>query len=192
MGEFSRAYKNKTHIHVVDASVPGGYAADDRFEIAHGFLDIAGNPAKPDWVWVQPKTSDPYLVQTLNTTGTVSGGTFTLDYDGQVTSAIAYDASNATIKTALAALSNLVADDITMSNGPLPSSDVTITFTQANIPHPVLLICDDASITGGGTLVIDDPVALTHNDITLIEDWDATNVYLRSNETTGEFYLFCV
>ena len=42
----------------------------------------------------------------------ISGGTFTLTYSGQTTSAIAYNASAATVKSALEGLSNVDADEI--------------------------------------------------------------------------------
>ncbi len=48
-------------------------------------------------------------------TGAGSSGTFTLTYDGQTTTAIAYNASAATIKTALEVLSTVAVDDITVT-----------------------------------------------------------------------------
>lgn len=46
-----------------------------------------------------------------------TGGTFTLNFDGQVTGAIPHDASAATVKTALETLSNIAVDDIIVTGG---------------------------------------------------------------------------
>ncbi len=48
-------------------------------------------------------------------TGAGTSGTFTLTYDGQTTTAIAYNASAATIKTALEVLSTVTVDDIAVT-----------------------------------------------------------------------------
>lgn len=97
-------------------------------------------------------------VQTITKTGTVSGGTATIEVvypDGtsETTAAIAYDATAATIKTALAALNGLTADDLTVTGGPFSTNPVIITFggQWANTPMG-LCIVDDDSITGGGSL----------------------------------------
>lgn len=60
-------------------------------------------------------------VQKIAIQGTASGGTFTLTYAGQTTSAIAYNASAATVDAALAALSNIGSGDVSVtgqSGGP--------------------------------------------------------------------------
>jgi hypothetical protein len=46
------------------------------------------------------------------------GGTFTLTYDGQTTSALAYNASAATVETALEALSTIEVGEATVAGGP--------------------------------------------------------------------------
>jgi hypothetical protein len=97
-------------------------------------------------------------VQTITKTGTVSGGTATIEVvypDGtsETTAAIADDASAADIKAAFAALSGLTADDLTVTGGPFSTDPVVITFggQWANTPMG-LAIVDDGSITGGGSL----------------------------------------
>lgn len=60
-------------------------------------------------------------VQKVAIQGTATGGTFTLTYAGQTTSAIAYNASAATVDAALEALSNIGAGDVSVtgpSGGP--------------------------------------------------------------------------
>jgi len=97
-------------------------------------------------------------VQTITKTGTVSGGTATIeviyaDASSETTAAIAFDADAAAIKAALAALDNLDAADLTVTGGPFSTNPVIITFggTYANTPMTLIEI-DDALITGGGTL----------------------------------------
>lgn len=99
-------------------------------------------------------------VQTLTITGTPTGGDFTITYAGQTTSAIAYNASAATVDTALEALSNIGAGDVTCTGGPLPGTAVVITFTGALAETNVaLMTADGAGLTGGTTP--DATIALT-------------------------------
>lgn len=93
-------------------------------------------------------------VQQFQLYGTPSGGTFTLSYDGQTTSAIAYDASTATIDAALEALSNIGAGDVTVGGGPLPGSAITVTFggAMANTALNEMTI-NGGSLTGGSISV---------------------------------------
>lgn len=97
-------------------------------------------------------------VQTITKTGTVSGGTFTIeviypDGSSETTAPIAYDDDAAAIKAALAALDNLDAADLTVTGGPASTDPIVITFggTYANTPMTLIEV-DDALITGGGTL----------------------------------------
>lgn len=70
-------------------------------------------------------------VQTLSSVGTSpTTGTYTLTYDGQTTGNIAANASNADIQTALELLSNVNANDITVS-GSLNAGDVKFTFASS-------------------------------------------------------------
>lgn len=98
----------------------------------------------------QPSANE---VQSLTAQGTVSGGTFTLTYDGQTTTAIAWNASAATIKAALDALSNLAPADTSLTGGALPGTPVVVTFqgalAGANVSQ---LAVDNALITGGGSI----------------------------------------
>ena len=87
-------------------------------------------------------------VQTLTLSAT--GGTFTLTYSGQTTSALAYNASAATVETALEALSNLIPAEVAVSGS--AGGPYTITFATMNA---ALLTASAASLTGGsGTAVI--------------------------------------
>lgn len=88
-------------------------------------------------------------VQTITASGTVSGGTYTITFMGETTTALAYNASNATILAALLVLPNLATGDVTLGGGALPGTPVTITFggqyASANVP---LISIDGALLTG--------------------------------------------
>jgi len=90
---------------------------------------------------------------TLTYGGTVSGGTFdltvTIGGDAQTVTGIAYNASNADIKDALEGLSNVGAGDVTVTG----TTTKTVTFTGSSRFDVVVLACEDAAITGGGTIV---------------------------------------
>lgn len=57
-----------------------------------------------------------------------TGGTFTITFKGQTTGNIAYNASAATVQTALLALTNLDTGDVTGSGGALGTAPVALTF----------------------------------------------------------------
>lgn len=84
--------------------------------------------------------------QTVTITGTPTGGSFTLTYDGQTTAAIAYNATAAAVQSALVALSNIEAGNVTVSGGPGPGTPFTVTFAGG---HNVSAMTATASLTGG-------------------------------------------
>ena len=57
-------------------------------------------------------------VQTVTRTGDPTGGTFTLTFDGQTTSSIAYDSSAATVDSALEALSSIGSGNVVVTGLP--------------------------------------------------------------------------
>ena len=93
--------------------------------------------------------------QTITITGTPTGGDFTLeivyaDGSSETTAAIAYDATAADVKAALAALDNLAATDMTATGGALPGTPVVIEFIGAYANTVMnLLIANAAGLTGG-------------------------------------------
>lgn len=66
--------------------------------------------------------------QTVTITGTPTGGTFTLEYDGETTAAIAYNATAAAVKAALDALPNIIVGDVVVTGGPGPGTPYVVTF----------------------------------------------------------------
>jgi hypothetical protein len=89
-------------------------------------------------------------VQTVTITGTPTGGTFTLTFRGQTTSAIAYNATSSTVVTALEALSTIGAGNVTATGGAFPGTAVVVTFTGTlagqNVP---LMTASGTGLTGG-------------------------------------------
>lgn len=88
-------------------------------------------------------------VQTITITGTPTGGTFRLIYDGEITAAIAYNAAAAAVQSALEALVSIGTGGVTCGGGALPGSAVTVTFTGklGGLHHPLLVAVN--SLTGG-------------------------------------------
>ncbi|MGH9936577.1 MAG: hypothetical protein ACREAM_10050, partial [Blastocatellia bacterium] len=90
--------------------------------------------------------------QAIAASGTVSGGTYTITYSGQTTSAIAYNATAATIQAALEALSNLAPGDVLVTGGPLPTAQIQIRFAGTLAGTNVAEITiNSGSLTGGGS-----------------------------------------
>lgn len=80
---------------------------------------------------------------TVGSTGTVSGGTYTLSVDGENTAPIAYDATNAVIRDAINDLDGVSGANVT------GTTTKTITFQKT-----VLVTADSTAITGGGSKTV--------------------------------------
>lgn len=89
-------------------------------------------------------------VQSATITGTPTGGTFTLTFDGQTTSAIDYDATASEVQAALVALPNVNTGDITVSG----TGPYTFTFGGAYANRDVPQITATGSFTGGSSPAI--------------------------------------
>lgn len=92
--------------------------------------------------------------QTITVTGTPTGGTFTLTYNGATTAAIAYNAAAAAVVTALEALPNIGPGNVTGAGGALPGTPVVITFTQQLGKMNVNQMTAAHAFTGGTTPAI--------------------------------------
>lgn len=88
-------------------------------------------------------------VQRVTITGTPTGGSFTLSYDGETTAAIAYNAAASAVQSALEGLSNIDVGDVTVSGGPLPAAFVTVTFGGDLANRNVSQMTATGSFTGG-------------------------------------------
>jgi hypothetical protein len=88
-------------------------------------------------------------VQSVSITGTPTGGTFTLSFDGATTAGIAYNANAAAVQTALENLPNIAVGDVTVTGGPGPGTAWTVTFNnRTNVPQ---MTASGASLTGGSS-----------------------------------------
>lgn len=88
--------------------------------------------------------------QVLTRVHTASGGTFKITFDGQQTSNIAWNASAATVESALEALSNLAPADVSVSGSAGGPWTVDFAGAYAGVDVPLMTI-DAASLTGGDT-----------------------------------------
>lgn len=122
---------------ITPASVGGTLAAKDR-------VIVTTDPPK-----VTKYTAE---VQTINL-GAATAGTITITFDGQTTGSIAFNATAATVQTALEALSNLDPGDIFVTGGPLPGT-ITLTFAGkylgVNVPQVTVT---PTGLTGGTVTV---------------------------------------
>lgn len=89
-------------------------------------------------------------VQTLNETGSPTGGTFTLSIYGDVTTPLGYQATAAQVQAALIALPN-IGNNVTCAGGPLPTA-ITVTFNNYLAGQlQQLIIANSSGLTGGTT-----------------------------------------
>ncbi|WP_169542094.1 ThuA domain-containing protein [Solirubrobacter soli] len=87
--------------------------------------------------------------QTVRVTG-ATGGTFTLTYDGQTTAPLAYNSTAAQVDAALEALSNIEADEIQTSGGPVQTANVNVFFRRGKQQaDQAQITADGAALTGG-------------------------------------------
>jgi hypothetical protein len=105
--------------------------------------------------------------QSVSLGGSPTAGTFTLTYSGQTTTAIAYNATAATVDAALEALSNIGSGDVTCTNGPLPGINVDVEFTASLSSKNVAEMTGDAdgmkgliTTTTAGTQAVNQIVSL--------------------------------
>jgi len=120
-----------------------------------------------------PNTSATSELQTALLSGSPDGGTFTLTYRGETTSAISYNASAEEIETALEALSTVNSGDIMVSG----SIDDSTTFTFASSLGNVDLLMINSSLTIGGS-----PVTASISETTPGSD----GYISRSSNTVGD------
>lgn len=126
-------------------------------------LDITGTFADPDFYFGGPAGEPAADVapdqpacfsesQQVAITGTPTGGTYTLTFDGQTTAGIAWNAIASAVVTALNVLSNITPGDVTATGGPHPGTPVVVMFAGqyagTNVPQ---MTGSAASLTGGTT-----------------------------------------
>lgn len=158
---------------------------------AHGTSHVPENCGFA-WPW-QPCTSAPFVegsdcvneVQQLQIVD-AEGGTFTLTFDTQTTSPIAYGATAGAVQAALEALSNVAPGDIVVTGGP-----DTYTFTYGgqyactNVPQ---ITADCTELTGPdpGAAPVD---LLTADTYGVLAGSTVTNVPTSPTVITGDLGL---
>lgn len=90
-------------------------------------------------------------VQTITITGTPTGGSYTLTFDGSTTAAIPFNASSTVVRDALADLPNINYTDITTGGGPHPGTAVTVAFGGQYEHTDVPQMSATGSFTGGSS-----------------------------------------
>ncbi len=89
-------------------------------------------------------------VQTVTITGTPTGGSFVLGFNGKITAPIAYNAIASAVQSALQALATIGSGNMTCSGGPLPGTPVVCTFAGALASGlQPLIVAGNGGLTGG-------------------------------------------
>jgi len=87
-------------------------------------------------------------VQRITPSGTWSGGTYTLSFNGQTTAPIAFNANAATVQTAFSALTTVGTGNVTVSGGPLSSGTMDFTFAGNLSGDQPALTINTTAVTG--------------------------------------------
>jgi hypothetical protein len=112
--------------------------------------------------------------QTITITGSPTGGSFTLTFGGQTTSALPWNATAAQVQAALNALSSIggfsdlaMAGSVVCTGGPLPGTGIVVTFAGALAGESQSVITHTDSLTGGSSPV----VVITHTTSGVTATW---------------------
>lgn len=91
-------------------------------------------------------------VQMVAITGGPTGGTFTLGFGGQTTSALNWNATAAQMQTALQALSSIGSGNALVTGGPGPGTAFTVEFASSlGFASQALITLQNNSLTGGSS-----------------------------------------
>jgi hypothetical protein len=187
-------YKGVT-IRAADANTRSLYVGNTQVSASNGFelaksneVTIAVEDIHSVFVASVPSGDSSQLV---TVTGLNSSGKFTLTFDGEVTTPLAYNASAATVQTALRALSSIGAGNVTVSGN--DGGPYTVTFVSELAKTDVSLITGDChnevqtiTITNGAA---GDTLALSYNGTPIDElQYGATAAEVKSalEAVTGE------
>jgi len=128
----------------------------DRFDVvAYGpAVGIAGGPvAVDDYV----KIGDTDEIQCVTIGGAPTGGDFTLTFNGQTTTALAFDATAAAVQAALIALSNIGPAEVSVSGPNGGPWAVVFLLTLAGADQPAMT-ANPGGLTPSGTVTITEVV----------------------------------
>jgi len=119
-------------------------------------------------------------LQTMSRASSPTLGTYTLTYEGQTTSAIAYNADTDTIKAALEALSTVNTGDITVGGGANGLADGNITFTfSTNLGDVSMIYADGSNLEEAG-------------DPTVVETTKGVAAYISRSSNTVDDVIYGV
>jgi hypothetical protein len=144
----------KTSYTVAKNSVPGVVIIDGSTQkILQPGTVMAKITSGPDSGKIGPfQAAGTADVWTLTPGGTWSAGTFTITVNGQTTPALAFNASIATIQTAVQALSSVGAGNLLVTGGPQLTT-ATVYTAAGNLAGPVTLSMSIASVTGSSPTI---------------------------------------
>jgi len=111
------------------------------FQNALGWQDVSA-------LSVQNSTLGRNEVQTIAT-----GGTYTLTFNAQTTSSLAYNANAAAVQAALEALGSVGSGNVSVTGGPLSSAPLVITFIASKADTDQNAITVTSSLTGSSPVV---------------------------------------
>ena len=116
-------------------------------------IDLGAKAGSNDAVIGQYPGTNEQQTLTESDLGT-QAGTFTLSFAGQTTAAIAFDAAASAIVSALEALSNIDAGEVTATGGPISTTPVVVTFSgrYAGINVP-LMTANNAGLTDAAVTI---------------------------------------
>lgn len=132
----------------VTVNFVGSLAGTDVALLTADASALTGGDAKVKVTTVLQGAPQQNEIQEIELLGGASGGDFRLIFDGKVTGPIAFDASAATIETALEDLTNIQSGDLTVTGGPLPAT-VSVEFggslSETDVPEMTI---DLSGLTG--------------------------------------------
>jgi hypothetical protein len=106
-------------------------------------------------------------VQTVTITGSPTGGTFTLTYSGQTTAGIAYNATAATVKNALQALSTVGNGNVSVTGSAGGPYTVTFQGDLAGV-NAAAMTASGAGLTGGSSPAVSIATDTAGGDATFV------------------------
>src|SRR5262249_9795979 len=107
-------------------------------------------PSRSDTVLVTSYSYAADAVQTVRLTGSPTGGTFTLTFGGQTSSAVAYHASAATVDAALEALASVGSGNVVVTTAAGGGWQVRFSGSLAG-KYQAKLTASGAGLTGGSS-----------------------------------------
>jgi hypothetical protein len=144
---------------LLPTNAPGATPGEGNFDLTNQVWTIDVDSPLPALTSPYPITIDGYtqsyvtpvdnpnVFQKVAITGSPTGGTFTLTFEGDTTGPIAFDATAAEVQTALAALPNIPPGTVEATLGPVNTTGVLIDFYGA-APAPIQLLTGVSNLVG--------------------------------------------